>query len=74
MDKMKFKVPDVAAGKIAPPYVAIKQMEEEKEVENQKRQFRHEWYIAVFSTLTSLITGAISGVLASIIYNVIINK
>ena len=74
MDNFEFKIPDIASGKVVPPSVAIKHMEEEKEDDNHKRQFRHEWFIAIFSSLTGLITGAISGVLASIIYNEIISK
>lgn len=43
-------------------------------VKKQSKQFRHDWLVAVFSTLTSLLTGAIAGVLASIIYNLILQK
>lgn len=37
----------------------------------QKKQFKHDWMIAICSSLTGIITGAIAGVIASIIYNAI---
>lgn len=62
MDKLNFKIPDIARGTIIPQNIermileeelrrAEKEAEERKELEKERRQFRHDWKIAVFSTL-----------------------
>lgn len=71
---MDFNVPNLAKGTVIPDSVKLKEVEEMKEHQLKKQQFRHDWLIAIFSSLTGLITGAVSGVLASIIYNIIVGQ
>lgn len=60
----EFKIPEYAKGTIIPNSVLARQLEEEKEKALRRKQFIHDWKIAIFSTLG----GAIAGFLTSLIF------
>lgn len=63
------KVPNFATGAVIPNGVLEVQLKEAKEAALRKKQFRHDWMIACFSS----VTGAIFGFLASLIFWLIAN-
>lgn len=66
----EFKIPDIAQGKVVPDIVWMKEMEEAKEKELRKKQFRHDWRIAIFS----LLGGGIMGFVTSFVFWIITNS
>ena len=57
VDLSKFKIPDIAQGKISPPYGVYKGMERE---EKEKKQRLHNWKVAIFGAIIALLTCAVS--------------
>ena len=60
----KISIPQLATRHFIPASLEAKILEEEKEEELRKKQFRHDWLIAIFST----IGGAIAGFVTSLIF------
>ena len=60
---MDFKSPEMSKGTIIPDGVIEQQIEEAKEKELRKQQWRHDFRVALFS----VIAGGISGLLTSAI-------
>lgn len=57
------KIPNMAKGTIIPNSIIEQQLKEAKEKELRKQQWRHDFRVALFST----VAGGISGVLTSLI-------
>ena len=61
---MKLDLPDIAKGKILPPAIQQKIHQEAKEEELRKKQYKHDWRIAIVSSAL----GGIFGFLASLAF------
>ena len=64
MDNSKFPEPRLAKGNIVPDFVVLNELKEAKEKELRRKQFIHDWQIAI----VSLLGGAISGFVTSWIF------
>ena len=65
-----FELPKLASGKIVPGDLSYQKYKEAKALEEQKRVFKHDWKIQIFSVLG----GAVSGFITSFIFWLITNK
>ena len=64
MTKIEFPEPLLAEGTVIPEFVLLNEMKEAKEKELRRKQFIHDWKIAI----VSLLGGAISGFITSWIF------
>lgn len=64
MIEFDFEMPEIAKGTVMPNVVVEKELKESKETALMKKQYRHDWIIAIFSTLG----GAIAGLITSLIF------
>lgn len=59
-----FKIPNLANNPPMPHYVTAKLAQEEIEAEQRKKQFKHDWRIAIFSC----VGGGVMGLATSVIF------
>lgn len=64
MTKNEFPEPLLTKGTVIPEFVLLNEMKEAKEKELRRKQFIHDWKIAI----VSLLGGAISGFITSWIF------
>lgn len=69
MDDPKFPEPQLAKGNFIPYFVLENELKEAKEKEERRKQFIHDWKIAI----VSLLGGAISGFITSWIFWILSN-
>ena len=60
---MDFKLPEMSKGTIIPNGIVEQQLKEAKEKELRKQQWRHDFRVALFST----VAGGIAGIVTSLI-------
>lgn len=60
---MNFKLPEMSKGTIIPNGITEQQLKEAKEKELRKQQWRHDFHVALFST----VAGGIAGIVTSLI-------
>lgn len=60
---MDFKLPEMSKGTIIPGGIVEQQLKEAKEKELRKQQWRHDFRVALFST----VAGGIAGIATSLI-------
>lgn len=61
---MKLNIPDIANGSVIPHSIKEKLISEEKEKTLRKKQFHHDWIIAI----SSAAIGGIFGFLSSLVF------
>ena len=66
-DGKEFRIPDIARGAVIPGEMQRLELERERRIAEKKADRRHDWAVAIVSTIVGAVAGGLVGHLAALV-------